>query len=107
MLGDRQAVIGRELTKLHEEFRRASLSGLLQYFQQQTPRGEFVILVAGRTNAMDVSEGEKAEVSDESICRELERQIAAGANKKDAIKMIASQWKIPRRRVYQLTLNSG
>ena len=44
-IGDRPAVIGRELTKLHEELIRGKVSELLSYFKQNTPRGEFVIMI--------------------------------------------------------------
>lgn len=44
-IGDRPAVIGRELTKMHEEFIRGKVSELLTYFNQNTPRGEFVIMI--------------------------------------------------------------
>jgi len=44
-LGDRPAVIGRELTKLHEEMVRGKVSELLSHFTQHTPRGEFVIII--------------------------------------------------------------
>ena len=44
-MGDRPAVIGRELTKLHEEMIRGNVSKLLSHFTQKTPRGEFVIMI--------------------------------------------------------------
>ena len=44
-MGDRPAVIGRELTKLHEEIIRGNVSKLLSHFTQKTPRGEFVIMI--------------------------------------------------------------
>ena len=44
-IGDRPAVIGRELTKIHEEMIRGKVSDLLSYFNQHTPRGEFVIMI--------------------------------------------------------------
>jgi 16S rRNA (cytidine1402-2'-O)-methyltransferase len=46
-LGDRPAAVARELTKIHEEIRRGSLSEHLHHFQAQPPRGEFVIVIAG------------------------------------------------------------
>lgn len=46
--GDRLCVCGRELTKLHEEFIRGRISEVLAHFQHQKPRGEFVIIVAGK-----------------------------------------------------------
>ena len=107
VLGDRQAVIGRELTKLHEEFRRGRLSELAARFREQAPRGEFVVMVAGRDETMAMPEPAATQISDEGIRQELARRIAAGANKKDAIRMTASQWGLSRRRVYQLALDSG
>lgn len=107
VLGDRPAVIGRELTKIHEEFRRDSLSGLQAFFRGIAPRGEFVVLVAGRGEEPAVSEDKPAEVTDAAIRQEVERRIAAGTNKKDAIRMTASHLGLSRRRVYQLTLDSG
>ena len=107
VLGDRQAVIGRELTKLHEEFCRTTLSGLVVHFREHPPRGEFVIVVAGHDGAQDMPEQTTPEITDDSIRQEVERRVAGGANKKDAIRMIASQWGLSRRRVYQLALDSG
>lgn len=107
VLGDRQAVIGRELTKLHEEFRRGRLSELAAGFREQAARGEFVVMVAGRDETMAMPEPAATQISDEGIRQEIARRIAAGANKKDAIRMTASQWGLSRRRVYQLALDSG
>jgi len=44
-LGDRPAVVARELTKLYEEIKRGTLSDLLTYFTKHPPKGECVILV--------------------------------------------------------------
>lgn len=107
VLGDRSAVIGRELTKIHEEFLRAPLSELVAAFRQQPPRGEFVVLVSGRQENEELPETLKVEITDAAIRQEVERRIAEGENKKDAIRMIASQWGLSRRRVYQLALDSG
>lgn len=47
-LGNRKAVIGRELTKLHEEFVRSDLRGLIEKYEAEKPRGEFVLIVEGK-----------------------------------------------------------
>ena len=107
VLGDRPAVIARELTKVHEEFRRGLLSALTADFQDQPPRGEFVVMVAGRDETMAMPEPAAKPITDATIREELERRIAAGENKKDAIRMTASQLGLPRRRVYRLTVDSG
>ena len=44
-IGDRPAVIGRELTKIHEEYKRGKVTELLSYFEKNKPRGEFVIMI--------------------------------------------------------------
>jgi len=46
-LGDRQAAVCRELTKIYEEVRRGPLSELRAHFEQKAPKGEFVIVIAG------------------------------------------------------------
>jgi len=47
IFGDRKAAIGRELTKVHEEFVRGNLSDLIANFSEHKPKGEFVILIEG------------------------------------------------------------
>jgi 16S rRNA (cytidine1402-2'-O)-methyltransferase len=45
ILGEREAVVARELTKLHEEIRRGRLSELSSHYENQEPRGEIVVLI--------------------------------------------------------------
>jgi 16S rRNA (cytidine1402-2'-O)-methyltransferase len=47
-LGDRQVAIGRELTKVHEQIWRGSISAANVYFKENEPRGEFTLVVAGK-----------------------------------------------------------
>ena len=65
-LGDREASLGRELTKLHEEIIRGPLSAVLG--QLGEPRGEFTVVVAGRP---DVSLDPKVQVSDNQLLAEF------------------------------------
>ncbi|MFP4547681.1 MAG: 16S rRNA (cytidine(1402)-2'-O)-methyltransferase [Fidelibacterota bacterium] len=44
-LGNRELAIGREMTKMYEEFHRGTAAELLEYFQQEKPRGEFVVVI--------------------------------------------------------------
>jgi 16S rRNA (cytidine1402-2'-O)-methyltransferase len=48
ILGDRRVVVARELTKLHQEFRRERISQALAHFTEHRPRGEFTLVVEGR-----------------------------------------------------------
>jgi 16S rRNA (cytidine1402-2'-O)-methyltransferase len=45
ILGEREAVVARELTKVHEEIRRARLSELISHYENEEPRGEIVVLI--------------------------------------------------------------
>jgi 16S rRNA (cytidine1402-2'-O)-methyltransferase len=49
ILGDRPVAVGRELTKLHEEMYRGRLADALAFFQANAPRGEFTLVVGGKT----------------------------------------------------------
>lgn len=106
VLGNRQAVIGRELTKIHEEFVRGSLAEISEHFRQNRPRGEFTVMIAGNTGETALQEIMTREPSDDELRQEVKRKIVSGENKKDAIKMTASQWGLSRRKVYQLMLDS-
>jgi 16S rRNA (cytidine1402-2'-O)-methyltransferase len=57
-LGPRRAVVARELTKVHEEFVRATLPELAGRYRDEPPLGEVVVLVEGRTEAERWSEAE-------------------------------------------------
>ncbi len=48
VFGDREAAVAREITKKFEEIARGRLSALVKKFEKQTPRGEFVIVIAGK-----------------------------------------------------------
>ena len=109
-LGDRKAVVARELTKIHEEFVRGTLSELSAHFAENRPRGEITLLIDGRTMEKQDSsaiQADAGDLSDSALRQEVAKLISDGENKKDAIKMTASRLGLPRRRVYQLMIDSG
>lgn len=53
IFGEIQVVIGRELTKIYEEFLRGSPKALLSHFENKTPRGEMVVLFNTRVNSIE------------------------------------------------------
>jgi 16S rRNA (cytidine1402-2'-O)-methyltransferase len=69
VLGDRRAVVARELTKVHEEFVRGSLSELAGRYATEEPRGEVVVLVEGRTGEHRWSEEELRRALEEGLGR--------------------------------------
>ena len=101
-LGERPAVVGRELTKKFEQFIRGTLHSLGEHFSQCDPRGEFTLIVGGQ------SEEERASSPEEelSLIDGIAALTAAGISKKEAIKMIAKERGLPKREVYQTVLEA-
>jgi 16S rRNA (cytidine1402-2'-O)-methyltransferase len=97
--GERRAAVARELTKLHETFVRGTLQELVSYYENQSVRGEVVVVLAGAQPAGD----EAAEGAAEQIAREL---LQTGASARDVAKEIATRFKLPRNVAYQITQRS-
>ncbi|MDH7497552.1 MAG: 16S rRNA (cytidine(1402)-2'-O)-methyltransferase [Syntrophomonadaceae bacterium] len=94
VLGDRRVTVARELTKRFEEVFRGALSQAREHFSQHPPRGEFTLVLEG-------SRGEAARVSAEQVRAEVEALLAQGVEKKEALRMKALQYGIPRRDIYR------
>jgi 16S rRNA (cytidine1402-2'-O)-methyltransferase len=93
VLGDRDVVVGRELTKVHEEFIRGKLSDVVESLDPSRRRGEFVILVRGaEAVVMDATAPVAERVA------ELE---ASGLSRMDAIKRAARERGVPKAAVYR------
>lgn len=90
---DRRVAVCRELTKLYEEVVRATLGTV----DLGTPRGEYVIVVAGRAP-------DDAPVDDDTIRAALRAELATGATKKDAVTTVAAALGTPKKRVYALAI---
>lgn len=99
---NRMAAACRELTKKFEEFTRGSLSQIATHFNENEPRGEFVIVVAGADeNDLDTNENINTSLSPVEL---VEQFIAQGMDKKEAMRQAAKQLNISRRDVYQALL---
>lgn len=102
VLGPREAAVARELTKLHEEVRRAPLDALAAHYERAgAPKGEIVIVVA----APDAD----ADRLDDATVDELLRQALATDSLRDAAARVALATGLPRRRLYNraLALSKG
>jgi 16S rRNA (cytidine1402-2'-O)-methyltransferase len=96
VLGEREAAICRELTKLHEEVRRAPLSVLAEHYAGEAEtRGEFVVVVAPPSEAA---------APDADDIDALIRAALARVSVKDAVGEIVAATGLPRRDVYQRAL---
>jgi 16S rRNA (cytidine1402-2'-O)-methyltransferase len=98
VLGDRQIVLARELTKIHEEYIRGSLSTILEQLGD-TIKGEFVIIVDGNSQSKQEMEIETLnELSLEEHYKFYENQ---GLDKKEIIKKIAKDRNVSKNEIYQ------
>ncbi len=98
--GERSVSLVRELTKLHEEVLKMSLEEAGAYYENQEPRGEYVLIVAGMDERKRESLDEERRESldwDEL----LQSFMKEGMSKKEAIKAVAKELKLPKRDVYQ------
>jgi 16S rRNA (cytidine1402-2'-O)-methyltransferase len=94
-LGERRIAVCRELTKLHEEIFRGTLSEAIEHFAE--PRGEFTLVVEGAPEPA-------AEATDDDLRAELRRLRMLGASARDAAAEVTRRTGVSRRRVYALSL---
>jgi 16S rRNA (cytidine1402-2'-O)-methyltransferase len=95
-LGDRRVAVGRELTKLHEEIWRGCLSEALAYFTTNEPRGEFTLVIAGRTKE------QKLQWAEERLMIALKIGLKLGESPSVLAKRVAEESGWERREVYRL-----
>ncbi len=95
---DRQMVLARELTKLHEEFRRGRIADAIAHYSQHAPQGEYTLVVAGLPPV-------KPQLSEAELKAELQQLIAQGISRSQASRQVAKATSLPRREVYQLALS--
>lgn len=89
----RQIVCARELTKIHEEFIRGSVKEVIDYFEQNDPRGEFVVLVSPNEEQEEV-------LSWPELIKQVDELVAQDISKKDAIKRVAKESKVSKNELY-------
>lgn len=97
---DRQAATCRELTKKFEEFKRGTLGQLRDYFAENEPRGEFVVVVSGCGEDF-VEKEQEAVLTPVEYVKKL---VDEGNTKKEAMKIVAKKLNMSRRDVYQAVL---
>lgn len=93
---DRSVAVARELTKLHEEVWRGTLGAAAELAAAGEPRGEHVLVVAGRPPADGVADAEV-----EAAVRE---QLDRGATTTDAARLVSEELGVARRRAYRAAL---
>jgi 16S rRNA (cytidine1402-2'-O)-methyltransferase len=100
VLGEREAVVARELTKLHEEIKRGRLSELAEHYATVEPRGEIVLLIDRTVLDQPASEASQA-VSVAVLVKQFE---AAGLDHRAALKKAARELQLSRAEAYRRLL---
>jgi len=105
ILGNRQAVVARELTKLHEEFVRGSLNELAEHFSESNKaRGEIVLLINGSQSGGDIDPGSETVPTSQALAERVSTLEQEGLNEKAALKKAARELGLKRDEAYRLML---
>jgi 16S rRNA (cytidine1402-2'-O)-methyltransferase len=99
MLGDRPLAICRELTKLHEQVWRGTVSGARAHFGEVEPRGEFTLVVGGASE-------EHERWDEDQVRAALDELLAQGVRRPDAARRVAALSGWGREEVYKLGLEA-
>ena len=102
--GDRNISICRELTKLHEEIIRLKLSEAIEYYSENNPRGEYVLVLEGKSEAA-IEEEEMEKWSNLTIEEHIKKYITEGLTKKDAIKKVSKDRKMTKSEIYKYSID--
>ena len=100
VMGDRKLSLCKELTKRHENVFETTLSEAIAYYEENEPRGEYVLVIEGKTFAQIKKESQEEFLSI-SIEEHMERYLSQGMDKKQAMKQVAKDRGISKRDVYQ------
>lgn len=102
-LGDRPIALCRELTKKFEEVRHSTLAAEMERLQTQEPRGEYVLVIQGKSFAEQRKESEEG-WKQLSIQEHMQHYLDAGVDKKEAMKKVAKDRGVSKRDIYQALL---
>ena len=105
ILGDRRLTICKELTKKHENTFLTSISEALLYYKEKEPRGEYVLVIEGKS-FQELEKENQEEYEQYSIEEHMDLYLSKGMDKKQAMKQVAKDRGISKREVYQALLDS-
>ena len=104
VLGEERGItLCRELTKKHEEKEKTTIGGALKSYETKEPRGEYVLVIAGKSKA-EVIEETRAAFDEMSIEDHMQMYIDQGMDKKDAMKAVAKDRGVSKRDIYNALL---
>ena len=101
--GDRRLTICRELTKRHEEKLQMTLTDSLSYYEVNEPRGEYILIIAGRSRE-EMKKEEQAGWEALSLEEHMAHYESQGIDRKEAMKRVAKDRGVSKRDIYQALL---
>jgi len=102
-LGDRSVTVCREITKKFEEARKTSLAQAAAFYETETPRGEFVLVIEGK-DRKEIRKEEIASWEELSVEEHMALYENRGIDRKEAMKAVAKDRGISKREVYAMLL---
>jgi len=99
-IGERNLSTCRELTKKFEEVKRLTLTDAIAYYKQNDPRGEFVLVIEGKSRE-ELIENKQNEWKEMSLDNHMEHYITQGIEKKEAMKLVAKDRGLTKREIYK------
>lgn len=94
VLGDRRISLVREISKIYEQVMLTTVSEAIEYYKENEPKGEFVLVIEG-------SAEEKEEVSDETLEKEFFELVEGGMTRTFAAKTLARKYNLSKREIYE------
>ncbi len=97
--GNRKIALCRELTKIHEEILRTTLDDAIKMYEENPPRGEFVLVIEGKS-AEDIEKEAREGWENMSVSDHVEMYIEKGIDEKEALKKVAKDRGVSKRDIY-------
>ena len=94
----------KELTKRHETVYRSDINGAVDYYNANEPRGEYVLVIAG-LNREDIIRDKQDAWKEMPLEEHLKHYESQGIERREAIKLVAKDRGVPKREIYNMTLN--
>lgn len=104
VLGERRVAVCRELTKKHETAFRTTLASAAAYYELHEPKGECVLVIEGKSRE-EIRQEEQSRWEEMTIAEHMEYYIGQGKEKKEAMKQVAKDRRVPKRDIYKALLD--
>ena len=104
VFNDRPCAICRELTKIHEEVLRVTLKEAVEIYKEREPKGEFVIVLRGKSKEEMVKEKQES-FEELTIEDHIKKYMKEGLTKKEAVKKVSEDRAIPKSEVYKYSID--